>query len=83
MARRRAEKVEVITGATTGIGDATAEPFSALGAIVGFGDALPGNTAGEAVEIARGAVYLPSDDGAFVNCHDLIVDGGITSVPNT
>ena len=48
-----------------------------------LGNAVPGNVAGEAVEIAYAALYLASDEGGFVNCHDLVVDGGLTSVPNT
>ena len=28
-------------------------------------------------DIASAAVFLASDDGAFVNCHDLVVDGGM------
>ena len=30
-------------------------------------------------DIARAALFLASDDGAFVNCHDLVVDGGMTA----
>lgn len=48
-----------------------------------LGNAVPGNVAGEAVEIANAALYLASDEGGFVNCHDLVVDGGLTSAPNT
>ncbi|HZH46247.1 MAG TPA: SDR family oxidoreductase [Roseococcus sp.] len=28
-------------------------------------------------DIARAALFLASDDGAFVNCHDLVVDAGM------
>ena len=27
-------------------------------------------------DIAKAALYLASDDGKFVTCHDLVVDGG-------
>ncbi|HTE41207.1 MAG TPA: SDR family oxidoreductase [Steroidobacteraceae bacterium] len=31
---------------------------------------------GLAVDIANAALFLASDEGSFVNCHDLVVDGG-------
>ncbi|KAF0155307.1 MAG: short-chain dehydrogenase [Syntrophaceae bacterium] len=31
-------------------------------------------------DIAYGALFLASDEGSFVNCHDLVVDGGRTSL---
>jgi NAD(P)-dependent dehydrogenase (short-subunit alcohol dehydrogenase family) len=31
-------------------------------------------------DIAMAALYLASDEGSFVNCHDLVVDGGRTSL---
>lgn len=31
-------------------------------------------------DIAYAAVFLASDEGSFVNCHDLVVDGGRTSL---
>jgi NAD(P)-dependent dehydrogenase (short-subunit alcohol dehydrogenase family) len=31
---------------------------------------------GYASDIANAAVFLASDEGSFVNCHDLVVDGG-------
>jgi NAD(P)-dependent dehydrogenase (short-subunit alcohol dehydrogenase family) len=30
-------------------------------------------------DIAQAALFLASDEGSFVNCHDLVVDGGRTS----
>jgi NAD(P)-dependent dehydrogenase (short-subunit alcohol dehydrogenase family) len=35
---------------------------------------------GLAKDIAYGALFLASDEGGFVNCHDLVVDGGRTSL---
>jgi NAD(P)-dependent dehydrogenase (short-subunit alcohol dehydrogenase family) len=40
--------------------------------------ALP--RAGLSKDIAAAAVYLASDEGSFVNCHDLVVDGGRTAL---
>ena len=38
--------------------------------------ATPLKTAGLARDIAMAALFLASEDGRFVNCHDLVVDGG-------
>jgi NAD(P)-dependent dehydrogenase (short-subunit alcohol dehydrogenase family) len=38
--------------------------------------ATPLPRSGFPVDIASAAVFLASDEGSFVNCHDLIVDGG-------
>ncbi len=45
-------------------------------------NATPLPTCGLAEDIAEAAVYLASDAGKFVNCHDLVVDGGRTSMFN-
>lgn len=42
--------------------------------------AVPLKQAGLAKDIAEAALYLASDAGRFVNCHDLVVDGGRTSM---
>jgi NAD(P)-dependent dehydrogenase (short-subunit alcohol dehydrogenase family) len=42
----------------------------------------PLSRSGLAKDIAAAAVYLASDDGAFVNCHDLVVDAGRTAMFN-
>lgn len=42
--------------------------------------ATPLPRAGLADDIANAALFLASDEGSFVNCHDLIVDGGRTSI---
>lgn len=44
--------------------------------------ATPLPFAGHAMDIAYGALYLASDDARFVNCHDLVVDGGRTMMFN-
>lgn len=38
--------------------------------------ATPTPRAGLADDIANAALFLASDEGSFVNCHDLVVDGG-------
>jgi NAD(P)-dependent dehydrogenase (short-subunit alcohol dehydrogenase family) len=43
--------------------------------------ATPMHRFGDPRDIAYAALYLASDDGAFVNCHDLIVDGGMVAGP--
>ena len=42
--------------------------------------ATPLPSSGVANDIAYGALYLASDDGRFVNSHDLVIDGGRTSM---
>ena len=44
--------------------------------------ATPIPMSGLASDLAEGALYLASDAGRFVNSHDLIVDGGRTSMFN-
>ena len=43
-------------------------------------NATPIPRAGLARDISYGALFLASDEGSFVNCHDLVVDGGRTSL---
>ena len=49
---------------------------------VNLAKAVPLQSAGLAHDIATAALYLASDDGRFVNSHDLVVDGGRTSMFN-
>ncbi len=42
--------------------------------------ATPTPRSGLATDIAEAALYLASDAGSYVNCHDLVVDGGRTSM---
>ncbi|WP_328189064.1 SDR family NAD(P)-dependent oxidoreductase [Marinobacter sp. OP 3.4] len=44
--------------------------------------ATPLPRAGLAVDIANAAVFLASDEGSFINSHDLVVDGGRISMFN-
>lgn len=39
-------------------------------------NATPIPRSGLADDIAHAAVFLASDEGSFINCHDLVVDGG-------
>ena len=41
--------------------------------------ATPLQRSGLPRDIAAAAVFLASDDGAYINCHDLVVDGGMTA----
>lgn len=43
-------------------------------------NATPMKKTGLAEDIADGALYLASEDGRFVNSHDLVIDGGRTSM---
>ena len=42
--------------------------------------ATPVPRSGLAMDIAQAALFLASDAGSYVNCHDLVVDGGRTSM---
>jgi NAD(P)-dependent dehydrogenase (short-subunit alcohol dehydrogenase family) len=42
--------------------------------------ANPLSISGLAEDVAEAALYLASDAGRFVNCHDLVLDGGRTSM---
>jgi NAD(P)-dependent dehydrogenase (short-subunit alcohol dehydrogenase family) len=41
--------------------------------------ATPLRRTGVPRDIAYGALYLASDEGRFVNCHDLVIDAGMTA----
>ncbi len=41
--------------------------------------ATPLQRAGRPLDIATAALFLASDEGAYINCHDLVVDGGMTA----
>lgn len=45
--------------------------------------ATPLGRAGLPIDIAHGALYLASDDGRYVNCHDLVIDAGMTAAGRT
>jgi NAD(P)-dependent dehydrogenase (short-subunit alcohol dehydrogenase family) len=44
------------------------------------GQGYPLTRAGLDKDIAMAALFLASDEASFVNCHDLVVDGGRTSL---
>lgn len=44
-----------------------------------LGKATPLRRAGMPADIASAALYLASDEGAYVNCHDWVIDGGMTA----
>lgn len=48
-----------------------------------LGVATPLGRAGLPRDVAAAALFLASDDGAYVNCHDLVVDGGMTAPGRT
>lgn len=41
--------------------------------------ATPLPRSGQPEDVANAVVFLASDEGSFVNCHDLVVDGGMTA----
>ncbi len=45
-------------------------------------NATPLPRSGVSDDIAHAALFLASDEGSFINCHDLVVDGGRTSLFN-
>lgn len=45
--------------------------------------ATPLRRTGMPRDIAHGALYLASDEGRFVNCHDLVIDAGMTAAGRT
>ena len=42
--------------------------------------AIPLGSSGVALDIANGALFLASEEGRFINSHDLVIDGGRTSM---
>ena len=42
--------------------------------------ASPLGSSGVALDIANGALSLASEEGRFINSHDLVIDGGRTSM---
>jgi len=83
---RLENKTSFVTGAGSGIGEAIARTFSQAGAFVfyAYRDAAyremcatqPMNRMGRPEEIAAAALYLASDEAAFVTGESLVIDGG-------
>ena len=44
-----------------------------------LGTATPLRRGGTPQDIANAVLYLASDEGAYVNCHDWVIDGGMTA----
>ena len=44
--------------------------------------ATPLPSSGLAADIANAALFLASGEGRYVNCHDLVVDGGRSQIFN-
>jgi NAD(P)-dependent dehydrogenase (short-subunit alcohol dehydrogenase family) len=66
-----------IFGSAFGLSDERAEELAQKLKSV-FQTVQPIRRAGESIDVARAAVWLASDDSAFVNGHAMVVDGGLS-----
>jgi NAD(P)-dependent dehydrogenase (short-subunit alcohol dehydrogenase family) len=73
---RLAGTVCFITGTAGGQGFAAAELFEAEGAVYAIASGNPLGRMAEPEDVARVALFLASDDAAYVNAAEIVVDGG-------
>ena len=77
MSKRLVGKVAVVTGAASGIGEASARRFFEEGCKVVLGDIHV--DAGQALALANAALWLASEESGYTTGHTLTVDAGITT----
>lgn len=70
------DKVAIVTGGASGIGEATAKLLAGEGAIEAESKAIPLGRMGMPEDIANGILYLASDESSYVTGAELIIDGG-------
>jgi NAD(P)-dependent dehydrogenase (short-subunit alcohol dehydrogenase family) len=76
MTGKLADKVALVTGGSAGIGRGIARRFSEEGAHV----FITGRRIGTPDDLAKAALFLASDDSAYVTGIELYVDGGVAQI---
>jgi NAD(P)-dependent dehydrogenase (short-subunit alcohol dehydrogenase family) len=79
MGERLKDKVAIITGGTSGIGLRTVEFFAEEGASVLVAARREKEGRELADKLGDKVEFLITDESSFVNGHNLVVDGGLTS----